>query len=267
MFFGILAEESYNLFLKKRREMKNSDLIRLLQKFDGELEVTTSDKHGTFSDISSVELQEWESEAGKHASVTLVIDGYDEDNSLLDDEDGAVFLGCDDDIDDDEFIENVNCNLMNCDKINKHEALDAKKVFNRDILGMQKKYREWYNNKYTKFEHEAMIELFGDDKPLISKTDTELKLHVYENGWQDKLDWDELNDRNELLRLLYNKLGECIKSKISEDIEKVVGDINECSCQCNCRTCNDDISRLNYSGFEKFLPDDILREIKFHLFS
>jgi hypothetical protein len=59
-----------------------------------------------------------------------------------------------------------------------------------------------------------MIELFGSDKELNTKTISELKLHVYENGWQYELDKDELNNRSLVLRLLYNKLDERVKEKL-----------------------------------------------------
>ena len=237
--------------------MKNSELINLLQKYDGNLEVTISDRKGTFSGIKSVEMQEWGDEAHKHASVTLVLDGYDENKTFVKDEDKEFG----------KFIDNVNKELSSDDEIDKNDALKAKDAFDFTFDEMQKKYKEWYDKKYNDFAHDSMIDLFGSDVPLNEKNITELKLHVYENGWQCELEDDELNDKNCLLRFLYGRLENDIKERISLNANKLWNDITGTILHDGEDEKEDDLFKLltmNFNDFtETFKKDPNLRSLFF----
>lgn len=245
--------------------MKNSDLIKILRQYGDELEVTTSDKNGCFNDILSVELQKWKSKNNNHESVTLVIGGYDPRKTIVSKKNINVDQKVESDCENDgKFIDKVNNELDDYYAIDKEEALEAKKVFDSDILEMQKKYKEWFNEKYDKIAHDSLVELFGNDIQLIDKTLNELKLHVYENGWQDELDKDELNDKVCILHLLYGKLDEKVKEKVSNLDEKVReklinntnklwNDIMTCGCCKDCKSCNkEDNTSGQFDIFNEF---------------
>jgi hypothetical protein len=231
--------------------MKNSELIKLLQKFNGEIEVTTSDNKGTYNDINFVDVQEWHSKDGKHISLTLMLGDYDKKKTLVDD--GMHY---DIRLDDEKFIDNVNKELDESSKIDKDDALKAKKSFDTDIAEIQKKYKEWYNKKYDKIAKDAMKELFGSEVELNTKSIQELKLHIYENGWQNELDKGELNNRGIVLRLLYHKLDEKVKQMLSDDTNKLWNDIN--NCQCGKKDCkkNKEYKTNTSPNFGKHLYDE-----------
>lgn len=221
--------------------MKNSELIKQLQKYDGELEVTTTDRNSTFSGVKSIEVQEWNSEDGEHKSLTLVLGKYDKSlTKTIADKENNGDRNIKNKDEDEKFIDNINKELNEEDKLDKEEALKAKKVFDEDKLGikdMQKKYKEWFDKRYDKIAHDAMVELFGEDNPLTEKTLSELKLHMYENGWQDELDKDSMNNRIELIHILYNKLDEKVKENLAKDSDSLWNDVMGCKCdktECKC---------------------------------
>ena len=111
--------------------MKKTKLIEYLQSIDGDFEVTTSDRMGTFSDIKAVEMQRWGDD--KYASITLVLGEYDGEKLKLVKKN-----------EDEEFIENVNKELNEDEKIDKKEALKAKHVFENDFNNIQEACKNWY---------------------------------------------------------------------------------------------------------------------------
>lgn len=243
--------------------MKNSDLIKYLQRFDGSLEVSTSDKKGIFSDIDSVELQEWKSNGKNMASVTLVLGKYNSDNKVK-----PTSIQTAESNEDEKFIDNVNKNLSYCDKIDKEEAFKAKKYFDTDFNDMQKKYKDWFYNRYNEFAHESMCELFEDDKPIDNKTIGDLKYYVYKNGWQDELDGNDINNRYAILRLLYTKLDEKVKEKVTNSVDDIWKDVNSVKTDIyktkyqsevdkilNCiENCKREINRNLISEWKEFSP-------------
>ena len=257
--------------------MKNSELIKLLQIYDGELEITTSDRNGIFSDIKSVELQQWESKNGIHKSITLVLANKCDKNKTLVKGKTVYEIQLNDErtlqkSDDEKFIDNVNKQLDESSKIDKDDALKAKKSFDTDIAEIQKKYKEWYNKKYDKIAKDAMKELFGSEVELNTKSIQELKLHVYENGWQNELDKGELNNRGIVLRLLYHKLDEKVKQMLSDDTNKLWNDINNCQCGKKEYKKNKEYKTNTSPNFGDEFFDDFEREMRFfnswsHLFS
>ena len=184
--------------------MQNKDLVSILQKYDGEVEITTSNKKGVFSDIDGVEMQEWTDCYGNsHASITLVLGGYDDSRSIVDS--------------DEEFIDNVNSNLEPEDWIDKEEAIEAKRVYEDEIE--RDEYEENFNLRYDNAAKESMIELFGDDSPLEKSSTQRLVKYVYENGWEDEIPESDLLDRNALITFLYVKVSNLIVEKMKEPDE------------------------------------------------
>jgi len=168
--------------------MRNRDLIRRLQKYDGELNVTTSDKKGIFSSINDVRLSELvgNDTSIPHTAVTLVLG---ENLGKLDDTlpvggansvstegqvvttttttTGEVYtwsgensikndiVNCPPisgvewkDLDDDEFIDKVNSALKPEEQINKEEALKAKKVFDQEQVQQSDNSFKLYNESF-----------------------------------------------------------------------------------------------------------------------
>lgn len=192
--------------------MKNSELIKILQDFDGDIEVTTSDRKGTFSSIKCVELQNWGDE-GKYSSVTLVLGDYSNEKCIKEQ------------TEEEEFIDKVNENLPEHYQIDKEEAIKAKEVFEKDLKKEQDEYNEWFKKEYDVVARESMKELFENDENLDTRTDGDLKYYVYKNGWQDEIDKDYLNNRKELLCILYNKLNDLVDKKMTKKaIEKYTSD-------------------------------------------
>lgn len=193
--------------------MKKSELINYLQDIEGDFEVTTSNRKGLFCDIKSVELQKWGEGDEECASITLVLDDYYNSEKLLLRKQDA------------DFIDNVNEDLEGKPKIDKEEALEAKKCFDNDFKEIQKKCRGWFNKNYSKITKDVMLDLFNDEEELDKKPTETLKKYVYKNGWKDEISNDDLDNRSVLLRLLYGKVDNEIKSKI--DINAIFEDCDE----------------------------------------
>ena len=192
--------------------MKNYELIKFLQDFDGDIEVTTSDRKGTFSSIKSVELQKW-GDNERYSSITLVLGDYSKEECLKEQ------------TEEEEFIDKVNENLPKHYQINKEEAIKAKEVFDKDLKKEQEEYNEWFKKEYDVVARESMKELFENEENLDTRTDGDLKYYVYKNGWQDEIDKDYLNNRKELLGILYNKLNNLVDKKMTKKaIEKYTSD-------------------------------------------
>lgn len=192
--------------------MKNYELIKFLQDFDGDIEVTTSDRKGTFSSIKSVELQKW-GDNERYSSITLVLGDYSKEECVKEQTEEG------------EFIDKVNENLPKHYQINKEEAIKAKEVFDKDIKKEQEEYNEWFKKEYDVVARESMKELFENEENLDTRTDGDLKYYVYKNGWQDEIDKDYLNNRKELLGILYNKLNNLVDKKMTKKaIEKYTSD-------------------------------------------
>ena len=216
--------------------MKKSELIKLLKNIQGDFEVTTSDKKGIFQDIRGVEFQEWERKASgekpeKHASITLILNGNDENKTKIEDKSDTIFevaFSTKDEeatpnsdkqyAEDNKFIDKVNENLANKDKINKKDAFQARKAFQNDLKEIQNSCKSWFEQNYDKIARKAMIQLFEDEKPLDDKILPELKYYIYKNGWQNELPEDSFNNRFEILKLLYRKLEELIKEMVSQNV-------------------------------------------------
>lgn len=208
--------------------MRKSELINFLEEFDGDYEVTISDKNGTFYDVNDIEFQVWhDRDNEKHASITIIAGGYDNNKTkLIDDDKYILEIDLGEDNEDEKFIDNTNANLGGNYKIDKEEALKAKESFDLDIKEMQNRYKEWYKNKYDEIARQAMMELFEDEQPLDNKTIGDLKFYIYKNGWQDEIATEDLNNRPEVLRLLYHKLDEMVKDNMSANLDEIWGDIN-----------------------------------------
>lgn len=199
--------------------MHRDRLIRFLQNIEENLDITIRDNQGNLFKIAAAEYN-WDSD--KPHTITLFIDKVDEP---CQEKEG---------ISDEEFIDNVNKSLEGCEKIDKQEALKAKEVFDEDtkdhafdFKALQNQYKEWYYKHYDKASRDAMKELFGDETPLSNKTMTDLKLHVYENGWQDELDRDELNNRHLILALLYRKLEGRTKELMNHNTKELWQEVSE----------------------------------------
>lgn len=178
--------------------MKNKELIKLLLQFPEEAEVTTSDKKGTFMSVDGVEMQSWQVNDKKHSSVTLVLGKYDEENT-----------------EDEKFIDSVNNELKGGLKIDKKEAIEAKKSFEEQLAEKRKKLDEEWKKKYDKMAATVKKELFEDEKPLSEKTIGDLKYYVYRNGWQDEVNSETLNNREYLIKFLDKKLDKIVRRRIS----------------------------------------------------
>lgn len=64
--------------------MKLKELIKTLQKFDGDIIVDCNNTHGIYSSIKGVIQQEWKDrEKCYHRVVTILHDGYDSDESII----------------------------------------------------------------------------------------------------------------------------------------------------------------------------------------
>ena len=198
--------------------MRKSELINYLQEIEGDFEVTTSDRKGSYSEIKGVELQKWGNDE-EYASITLVLGEYDSQKLLIRNQNS-------------DFIDKVNECLEEGDKIDKEEALNAEKQFENDFKDIQSKCKRWFNNNYHKLTKDVMLKLFNDDEELRDKSTETLKKYVYKNGWQNELSHDSLDNRSILLRLLYSKVDGEIKSRINpqsiidddytEDVEETV---------------------------------------------
>ena len=157
---------------------------------------------------------------------------------------------------DEKFIDDVNSELGDDEQIDKKDARKANTAFKIDFAEMQKKYKNWFDEKYDEIVRESMVELFGDDTPLNNKTIKDLKLHIYENGWQNELKKEELNIRSEILGLLYHKLEEKVSEKLSIDANKLWNEVCDCGCRKNrSHKCNDDTC-----CFDKWPDDDFLSD-------
>ena len=183
------------------------------------MDVTVCDPQGDLFKITSAE---WEEDSDKACAITLFIEKIYEQPQKKG--------NCPDE----KFIDNVNKSLEGGEKIDKEEALKAKEVFDKDINDqaldfktLQKQYKEWYYKHYDKASRDAMKELFGGETPLSDKNMTELKLHVYENGWQDELDKDELNNRQLILALLYRKLEGRTKELMNRNTKELWQEISQ----------------------------------------
>lgn len=181
--------------------MKKTKLIEYLQSIDGDFEVTTSDRMGTFSDIKAVEMQRWGDD--KYASITLVLGEYDGEKLKLVEKN-----------EDEEFIENVNKELDEGEKIDKKEALKAKHVFENDFNNIQETCKNWYERSYETIEKNALIRLFEDDEPIFEKPTWILKYYIYKNDWKDEISSGDFNDRSSLITFLQDKLNNEIKNQI-----------------------------------------------------
>lgn len=181
--------------------MKKTKLIEYLQSIDGDFEVTTSDRMGTFSDIKAVEMQRWGDD--KYASITLVLGEYDGEKLKLVKKN-----------EDEEFIENVNKELNEDEKIDKKEALKAKHVFENDFNNIQEACKNWYERSYETIEKNALIRLFEDDEPIFEKPTGILKYYIYKNDWKDEISSGDFNDRSSLITFLQYKLNNEIKNQI-----------------------------------------------------
>ena len=205
--------------------MKVKNIIAKLQKFNPEYNMDVSDKNGTFFNIKDVELQEWKDRGTNelHRSVTLILDKYNDQDSVCIDE---------------SFIGKVNAQLPKDCQINIKEAMDAKKVFDEEQIGKKAM------NDYNKFASKIHRQLFGSDNLLQNRSLPNLKRLVYSNNWEDEFDVDATNNRQEILTFLYHKLDEAIAEKIKEknninenDIPKVEKDyMNDEPTSCHTKT-------------------------------
>ena len=182
--------------------MKVKDLISSLSKYDGDLEVTTSDNHGLFSSIGDVIMQRWSDDS--FASVTLVLCRYDNSKCIVDDEKITENRA------DNEFLDNVNNQSEY--KIDKKESLGLKALFTGDLEEYRSEIEKTVEKRYTKVLMDSMDELFGFRKTLEELSLGELKDCLKEVGFND-----ELNDRYTITMILYSKLNERIKKKLLED--------------------------------------------------
>ena len=183
--------------------------------FPEEAEVTTSDKKGAFMSVDGVEMQSWQVNDKKHSSVTLVLGKYDKEKT-----------------EDEEFIDNVNKELKDGDKIDKKEAIVAKKDFDKEFIEEKKKVEEnlkkhlenlyklqkdRFKKEYDKMTVDVMKELFEDERPLNTKTIGDLKYYVYRNGWQGQIDNETLNNREQLITFLNNHLDKIVRRRLSSN--------------------------------------------------
>ena len=104
------------------------------------------------------------------------------------------------------FIDDVNEQLTENDKLDKEEAVEANETFNKD------KIIEEYNNAAK----EANIELFETSDNLATFNLDKLKYLIYKNGWQKEFDTSLLNDRQSVISFLYHKLEQKIAEKVYE---------------------------------------------------
>ena len=194
--------------------MLNSELITLLQGFDGDLDVKVCDEKGNCNDIITIEGNS----TNGIRNIRIIIGSQDQSN----------------DISDEEFLNRVNAELKDGEGIDKDEALSAKKLFEEDLRNaktltvkeLQERYQDWYYNNYNETIKVAMIELFGEAAPLATKSLSELKLLVYENGWQDEMDEDELNNPSAILSLLYRQLSKHVQTKMLSNTKELLKEIN-----------------------------------------
>lgn len=104
-----------------------------------------------------------------------------------------------------EFLDRVNSTLDEKHKIDKEEAIKAKKVYDKDIA-----------NDYDNVAKEVNIELFDTDEPISEMELGELKYLIYKNHWDKEFDNSLINSRIDVLSFLYHKLEEGISDKLIE---------------------------------------------------
>ena len=193
--------------------MTVKELKDKLSKYDEKLEVTTSNNMGLFSAIDKVTLQEWGDDA--FASVTLVLGEYVNKKCIVNQyklNESRI---------DNEFIDNVNENLESGENIDKKEALKLKSPFIDDFNELHEKIQNNIMKDYEDIMSESMIELFGNTKPLENRTLGELQ-ELVKLEWMREITSENFHDRYDLLRFLYYKLNQVIKSKMLEKAKETI---------------------------------------------
>ena len=122
---------------------------------------------------------------------------------------------------DEQFIDNVNKELNECDKINKKEAMEANKYFKQDFQDIQNKYKEIYNKLHNETLDEVFVELFENDKVLIDRNLEELQYHVYKNEWFDEFPINDFYNKDKLLQFFQIKLETEADNRIREKIKEI----------------------------------------------
>ena len=118
-----------------------------------------------------------------------------------------------------DFIDRLNESLPNNYKINKDEALKARKVYNKDIVRDFSKSKK-IESRYSEVAKEANRELFDTDESISYMTLDDLKWMIYKNHWENEFDRSLINSRIDILSFLYHKLEDRIAEKLAEDSNK-----------------------------------------------
>ena len=121
---------------------------------------------------------------------------------------------------DELFIDNVNKELSDKDKIDKKEADKAHSRFKFDFEELQRRFKDIYGKLYDKTVKEVMCELFEDDSKIEDKNIEDLQYYIYKNEWFEEFDIDGFNDKQKLLIFLNTKLEERVKNRINEKIKE-----------------------------------------------
>lgn len=118
-----------------------------------------------------------------------------------------------------DFIDRLNESLPNNYKINKDEALKARKVYNKDVVCDFSKPKK-VESRYSEVAKEANRELFDTDESISYMTLDDLKWMIYKNHWENEFDRSLINSRIDILSFLYHKLEDRIAEKLAEDSNK-----------------------------------------------
>lgn len=207
--------------------MKNKELINILKRYGEDVEVTISNKKGTFSDINCIEMQEFYDKYGNEHAL-IIIGGYDSKKTIVEENKEKCFEtesnvnnGIGDFIDficnlrdgecnerDVDFLDDVNAKLDKQAMLNKLESLNAKKKFNLDKE--RDEYEEDFDNSYNEAVDIAMTELFDCNKPLESRDTCELVGFMFENGWAGEIG-EDIFERNALIPFMYGKVSDYVR--------------------------------------------------------
>lgn len=118
-----------------------------------------------------------------------------------------------------DFIDRLNESLPNNYKINKDEALKARKVYNNDVVRDLSKSKK-IESRYSEVAKEANRELFDTDELISYMSLGDLKYLIYKNHWENEFDCSLINSRVDVLSFLYHKLEDRIAEKLAEDSNK-----------------------------------------------
>jgi hypothetical protein len=213
-------------------------------------EIFTKDNDGNIRSIVGVEELYTDEDGEKKSVVTLLLGPVVDKNEEQETEEDPIIeveVKIDDEPENDEtytedekFIDDINKELADSDKIDKDEAIKVKNNVLSDIKCMKKKYSDWYVEHYDKMAREAMKELFDSDEMLDNRVIGELKYYIYKNGWQDEATSDIFNSQNKnvVLSFLYKKLDDKVREKMSGGVRQIMDEINNTSsCEKNDKNC------------------------------